>query len=121
MSKPTPYPVRIDNDFGRNYFFQNLWHVALTGGGFLVTFIQIWKAHTVGLWGTIGIAAFLIGIIQMALSDRRKLKNYHCSSCGKQLEGPLIREPSKNVKDALTYDCDDCGVTWDTRLRNGAD
>ncbi|MEM1354648.1 MAG: hypothetical protein AAGC44_12445 [Planctomycetota bacterium] len=121
MNKPTPYPVKVDSEFGRNYFVHNLWQVLLGGAGFLVTFISVWKTHTLGIWGIIGIAAFLMGIVQMALADRKRLKNYHCPSCGKHLQGPLIRELDKHTKDALTYDCDACQVTWDTRLRNGAD
>ena len=116
-----PYPVQVDNEFGKRYLLNNLWHVLLAGSGFAVTFWDVWRTHRLGIWGVVGIAAFLTGIIQMALAERKRLKNYRCPTCGKQLEGPLIRELHKHAKDALTYDCDECKVTWDTRLRNGAD
>lgn len=116
-----PYPVQDDDEFGKSYLRHNAWHVALAGGGFAATFIDLWRTMALGLWGWIGIAAFGLGIIQLALSERRRLKNYHCPACGQHLDGPMIRDLSNDAKQAYTYDCKDCQTTWDTKLRVPSD
>ena len=121
QTRTTPYPVQVDHEFGKHFLRENLRQFALVGGGFLVTFLDFMRTLTLGLWGVLGLIATAIGFIQISLSERRRLKNYHCPTCGKHLAGPLIRDLSESAKQAYTYDCEDCETTWDTTLRVPSD
>lgn len=118
MELTTPYPVKVDHDFSKRWIKRSLWAVLFGAIGFTSLWLEV-RYGRGGFGIAIGLVGFIGSIVKIALDEQKALKNYHCPRCGQHLKGPDERDLDKDNKRALAYDCHDCLITWDTRLRQG--
>jgi len=85
----------------------------------LVAFVVMWRSRGQALAVWPAALFFVVWIVGWIVVEAAILRAYSCPACGRRIGHATTQ--SRSAGDPIRYSCRECGIEWDTGLRESGE